>query len=109
MSDYFNSSDNKEEGKRTSEAITNRIHSEFSNLFSVVESLQVKEGSHSYGVPPRKVAYVLQKPLKEELEGLQKQQIIVPLGVNETSEWCNSFVLVPKLKEEAGVAKIQHD
>ena len=25
-----------------------------------------------------------------------KQDIIAPLGVDETSDWCNSFVLVPK-------------
>ena len=31
---------------------------------------------------------------------LQKQQIIVPLYVNETSEWCNCFVLVPKANDK---------
>ena len=35
--------------------------------------------------------------MKEELERLQKQQIIVPLGMDETSEWCNSFVLISKV------------
>ena len=39
---------------------------------------------------------MLQEPLKKELDRLQKQQIIMPLGVDETSEWCNSFVLGPK-------------
>ena len=29
---------------------------------------------------------------------LQKQDIIAPLGGDETAEWCNSFVLVPKVK-----------
>ena len=58
--------------------------------------MQVKEGSHPYQMPPRRVACVLQKPLKEDLEWLQKQQIIVPLGVDEKSEGHNSFVLVPK-------------
>ena len=38
---------------------------------------------------------MLQQPLKEDLDRLQKQQIIVPLDVDETSEWCSSFVLVP--------------
>ena len=33
---------------------------------------------------------------KEELERLQKQYIIAPLGIDETSEWCKSFVLVAK-------------
>ena len=40
--------------------------------------------------------YALQKPFKEELEKLQRQDTIVPLGVDEKAEWCNSFVLVPK-------------
>ena len=42
------------------------------------------------------MAYALQKPFKEELEHLQKLDIITPLGVDEMAEWCNSFVLVPK-------------
>ena len=42
------------------------------------------------------MAYALQKPFKEELEHLQELDIIVPLGVDEMAEWCNSFVLVPK-------------
>ena len=32
----------------------------------------------------------------KNLKQLQKQQIIVHLVVNETPEWCNSFLLVPK-------------
>ena len=38
------------------------------------------------------MAYVLQKPFKKELDWLRKMDII-----NETAEWCNSFVLVPKV------------
>ena len=45
---------------------------------------------------PLHIAYALQKPLQKELERLHQQDIITPLGVSETSEWCNSFVLVPK-------------
>ena len=59
-------------------------------------SLQLKPNSKPYQAPPRCVAYALQKPFKEELECLQKMDIITPLGVDETSEWCNSFVMVPK-------------
>ena len=33
---------------------------------------------------------------KDELDQLQKLDIITPLGVDETVEWYNSFVLVPK-------------
>ena len=36
------------------------------------------------------------KKFKEELEHLQGMDIITPLGVDETAEWCNRFVLVPK-------------
>ena len=58
--------------------------------------MQVKENSHPYKAPPRSVAYVLQNLLKEELKQLQRHQIIVMLGVDETPQWCNSFVFVPK-------------
>ena len=47
--------------------------------------------------PIQKVAYALEQPLKEELDRLQKQQITVPLEVAETSQWCNSFVPIPKV------------
>ena len=47
-------------------------------------------------MPPRCVAYALQTLFKEVLEHLQRMDIITPLGVNETVEWCNSFLLVPK-------------
>ena len=35
--------------------------------------------------------------LQEELERLQRQQITVLQGVDETSERCNSFIQVPKV------------
>ena len=40
------------------------------------------------------MAYTLAEPFLNELEYLQ--QIIVSLWLDETSGWCNSFVLVPK-------------
>ena len=61
-----------------------------------MSSLQLKPNSKAYQAPPRHVAYALQKPFKEELECLQKMDIIIPLGVDETLDWYNSFVLVPK-------------
>ena len=54
--------------------------------FEETSILQVKEGIQPYQVPPRRIACSLQKPLKEELEMLQRQQVIVPLGVAETSK-----------------------
>ena len=65
--------------------------------FKATFSLQLKPDCKPYQVPLRHVAYVLQKPLKEELDRLQKMDIITPLRVDETAEWCNSFVLVPKV------------
>ena len=43
------------------------------------------------------VAYALQKLFKEELNWLQKMDIIIPLGVVKIVEWCNSFVLVTEV------------
>ena len=37
-----------------------------------------------------------QKLFKDEFEWLQQQDIITHLGMDETVEWCNSFVLVSK-------------
>ena len=82
-----------------------KIHDAFGNVingiggcFKGTFSLQLKPDSKPYQAPTRHVAYVLQKPFKEELECLQKMDIITPLGVDETAEWCNSYVLVPKAK-----------
>ena len=58
--------------------------------------LQVKEGSWPYQVPPNSLEYVLQEPLRQELDWLHEQQRLVPLGVNNSLEWCNCFFLVPK-------------
>ena len=80
----------------------NKIHNEFSDVFSDIGcsegtfTLEVRDGSQLYQVLLRRVAHFLQECLKEELQRLQRQQIIVQLGMDETSEWCNSFVLVPK-------------
>ena len=64
--------------------------------FEETFKLKVKEGSQLYHMPPRRLAYTLQEPLKEELERLWGQQLRVPLGTDETSEWHNSFISVPK-------------
>ena len=79
-----------------------KIHDTFGNIFNGIGcfegtfSLQLNLDSKPNQAPPRCVAYALQKPFKEELECLQKIDIIIQLGVDETGEWCNSFVLVPK-------------
>ena len=79
-----------------------KFHSDFIDVFTRIGcfegtfKLRVKEGSCPYQASPRTVMYTLQQPIKEEPDRLQKQQIIVPLDVAETSEWCNSLILVPK-------------
>ena len=57
-------------------------------------SFQVKRDIRPYQVPPRCVAYALQKPFKDELDWLQKYHYTT--RADEMAEWCNSFVLVPK-------------
>ena len=99
---YFYSSDNTVADKSNSSAMTQRIHETFGDVFNGIGcfkgtfSLQLKPDSKLYQVPPRHVAYALQKPFKEELQHLQELDIIAPLGVDKMAEWCNSFVLVPK-------------
>ena len=38
------------------------------------------------------MTYMLQEPLRKELERLQEQKIIVPLGLDETVKWGKSFI-----------------
>ena len=100
---YFYSSKNTEADKRESDAMTQKIHNTYDNVFNGIGcfegtfSLQLKPNSKPYQVPPRCMAYTLWKPFKEELEQLQELDIIAPLGVDEMAEWCNSFVVVPKV------------
>ena len=104
MPDYFRSSINRATDKTASQVLMQNMLIKSSNVFfsSGIEcfegtfSLKVKEPIQPHQASPRKVAYALQEPFKEELHRLQKQWIIVPLGVDETLEWCNSFVIVLK-------------
>ena len=77
------------------------MYNEFSDVlfsgigcFEGMFSLQIKDSSWP-GTPPRE-AYVLQELLMVKLDRLQKQQITVPLSMDESLKWCNSFFLVPK-------------
>ena len=100
---HFYSSNNTEADKRESDVMTQKIHKTYGNVFNGIGcfectfSLQLKPDRKPYQVPPRCMAYALQKPFKEELKLLQELDIIAPLGVDEMAEWCNSFVVVPKV------------
>ena len=99
---YSFSSPNIEADKRKGIELTWEVHNTFGDVcngigcFEGTFSLQLKLDSKPYQGSPRCVAYVLQKPFKEELEHLKKMDIITPLGVDKLVEWCNSFMLVPK-------------
>ena len=83
---YFYSSNNIDADKRKSSTMMQKIHKTFGNIFNGIGcfkgtfSLQLKPNSKPYQMPPKCVAYVLQKLFKEELECLQKIDIITPLG-----------------------------
>ena len=100
--DYFLPWHNYDSDKKKSAEITEQLQRDFEDVFNGIDcfdgtfSLLLKPNSKPYQAPPRCMVYYLQKPFKEELKMLQKQDIIAPLGVDETAEWCNSFVLVPK-------------
>ena len=73
---YFFSSSNVDADKRKSSKLMWEIHNTFGDVFNGTGcfegtfSLQLKPDNKPYQVPPRCVAYVLQKPFKEELECL---------------------------------------
>ena len=64
--------------------------------FNGMISLQIKPESKRYQASPWCIPYALQKPFKEELGRLPQQDTITLLSIDETSEWWNSFVLIPK-------------
>ena len=70
----------------------------FLQVFTILKHIHVagETGSQRYQGMPRRVACALQKPPREELDRLQKQQIIASQDVDETSELCKTFILVPK-------------
>ena len=63
---------NEEENKRQNIELTQKIHNVFDNVFNGIGyfkgilSLQLKPDSKPYQVPLRHVAYVLQKPFRNE-------------------------------------------
>ena len=74
--DYFFSSSNIRANKKQSSKMTQKMHDRFGNVFNGIGyfkgtfSLQLKPNSKPYQTPPRRVAYALQIPFKEELEHL---------------------------------------
>ena len=71
---YFYSSNNTDADKSKSIAMTQWIHEMYGKVFNGIGCfegtffLQLKPDSKPYQVPPRCIAYALQKPFKEELQ-----------------------------------------
>ena len=62
-------------------------------------TLHMKEGYRPYQAPPRYVAmYYI--PSRKSWKDHKRQQIIVPLEVEGSSKWYNSFILVNSQMEK---------
>ena len=99
--EYFLSGLTYKSNKEKSAESTQLIHKDFDDMLNSIRcfegtfSLQLRPESKPYQALPRCVVYTLQKAFQEELERLQKLDIIAPLGVDESSEWCYIFMLEP--------------
>ena len=65
------------------------MHNEYSDLFTVrcfkgMYLLQIKDDSKPYQVTTKHVAYALQEPFRKDLIRLKAQQILAPLGIDDT-------------------------
>ena len=98
---YFAAGLDRESDLKAIAKLEDSIYKEFAAVFSGIGcfkgafSLQVKEYKKPYQASLRHMAYILQESPKKESDSLQKYQDIIPLDVDKTAEWCNSFMLVP--------------
>ena len=101
---YFLPGPSQDNDKKVSAEIIQQLQRDFKDIatgkscFDGMFSLQVKPDSKPYQAPPKCVAYALWKSFKKESEWLQEQDIITPLGMDETAERCNSFVISPQIQ-----------
>ena len=77
--EYFLSGPSYDSNKKRSAETTQQLHKDFQDVFNGIGcfdgtfSLQLKPDCKPYQVPPRCMAYALQKPCKEELERLKNK------------------------------------
>ena len=99
--DYFLPGPSCDSDKTVSVAIT-QFQRDFEDVFNRIGYfdgtflLQQKPYSKPYQVPLCVWCTCYKHLLKRNEKGYRIQDIITLLGVDETAEWCNSFVLVPK-------------
>ena len=95
---YIISSEGMTDRQKWKEMRNNKVNSqEFANVFSGIWCFKCtsRRWHETLQIPLKCVAYVLQEPFKMELEGLQQQQIIIVLiGIDKLTEWCNNSVLM---------------
>ena len=92
------------ENTRESIACKKKVMIEYGELFEGVGRfsnskpihIMLQDNAVPYIAPVHRVAQALQQPLKKGLDCLVDLGIIRKLGVDETSEWVNSFVCVKK-------------
>ena len=63
------------------------------NMNTVID-IKLKDNAIPYVAPIRRVAHILQEPLRLELEKLVDEGILQKLKIDEKSEWLNLFVCV---------------
>ena len=99
--DYFILGPGTKAKREVSAKTTSKMHKGYSDVFAQIEcfkgtfTLQVKDDVNLYQVSLRHIVYATQELLKRTR--LHKQQILVPLEVDEMAKWCNSFILVPNV------------
>ena len=104
MSDYLKSSANTEADKEDSRLIRQKIHCKFSYVFIYRQQLlcghiqaEGQGGQAPIPSPTQEGGICTTTVTQDEQDLLQKHQNIVSWDVDETSEWCNNLVLVPKV------------
>ena len=100
---YFFPDPNKDNNKKVSAEKTQQLQRVFKDVFT---GFGCFDGTHihyilnqivNHATFPLDMSLMSCKSHSKWLEQLQ-QQDITPLGMDETAEWCNSFVLVVKPK-----------
>jgi len=102
ISAYFVEDPDSDKDTKDSHKFTKYIMSKYNDCFQGIGCfrgtvhIDLRKDAVPHQAPPRRVAQALQQPLKNELDRLVKEDILIPLSADERSEWCNSFVCVQK-------------
>ena len=102
-SEYFTGKPNEKYQNKTNPGhFKLLILNEYKELFQGIGKFEgeinitLKPNAIPHVAPVCRMAHSLKEPLKRELDRLVKKGIIFLLGIDEPSDWCNSFVCVCK-------------